>query len=123
MGKQAAWLIALLVGSLFAPACDPVGTDTLASVTIDMRCGSTTDCPNGFSCVTDDEHGPPTTMCESTDPAATCPSGYDIKVGHAQTFCMPRAAAGVHNRRGSQASNERNSRAGRVSDGSRDRGF
>ena len=120
MVKYATRLTALVAGLVFAPACDPLG-DTIASVTIDMRCSASSDCPSGFSCVADDEHGPPTTLCESTDPAATCPSGYDTKIGHGQTFCVPRSASGVQHR-GSPAVNARSSRAGRASE-SRDRGF
>ena len=119
MIKQAA-STALLGALLFAAGCDPVADDdTIASVTIDMRCDASTACPRGFSCVADAEHGPPTTMCESTDPDATCPSGYETKIGHGQTFCTPRA--GARNRRSTSAITVRGSRAGRASD--ENRGF
>jgi hypothetical protein len=28
-------------------------------------------------------------LCESTDPSATCPEGFDTKVMYGQTFCRP----------------------------------
>ena len=59
----------MLPGSVFAdrvavPMSDP---DTSARVTIDMRCGSSADCPTGFASARRmTEHGLPTTMaCES----------------------------------------------------------
>jgi len=40
---------------------------------------------------------PPTALCESRDPEATCPAGYDTKVLYGQIFCKPPApvAAGA----------------------------
>jgi hypothetical protein len=69
-------------------ACGSDRDDT-ARVTIDMRCGSTADCPTGFVCEADVEHGPPTTMCESFDAQLSCPSGYETQIGYGQTFCKP----------------------------------
>jgi hypothetical protein len=45
----------------------------------------------------DVEHGPPTALCESRDPEAACPAGYDTKVLYGQIFCRPPApvAAGA----------------------------
>jgi hypothetical protein len=85
----------LLVGGLaFAAACSPGGSE-VARVTIDMRCGSNRDCPSGFRCESEAEHGPPITLCESSDPDLTCPPGFDTKVGFGQTFCKPRSRAGA----------------------------
>jgi len=89
MLRQAVWLCVLL-GGLFVTACDVAEGGTI-SVTIDMRCGSNADCPARFTCEADVDHGPPTTMCESSDPRASCPLGFDTKVGHSQTFCTPHA--------------------------------
>lgn len=79
----------MLSGLLFAVGCGASGPDAPPSVTIDVRCASSADCPRGFSCSSDVEHGPPITLCESTDPAATCPPGYDTKVIYGQTLCKP----------------------------------
>jgi Cys-rich repeat protein len=70
-------------------ACSSERDDNTARVTIDMRCGSNADCPTGFVCEADVEHGPPTTMCESFDVQLSCPSGYETQIGYGQTFCKP----------------------------------
>jgi hypothetical protein len=75
--------------------------DNTARVTIDMRCASDADCPTGFACEADAEHGPPITMCESADTDVGCPAGYETRIGYAQTFCKPRGSVGSHSRRGS----------------------
>jgi Cys-rich repeat protein len=58
-------------------------------MTIDIRCGSNADCPSGFTCEADVEHGPPTTMCESFDVSVSCPEDYETQIGYGQTFCKP----------------------------------
>jgi hypothetical protein len=84
----------VLSALVFAAACAGERDDHPARVTIDMRCDSTADCPSGFSCASEDDHGPPTTMCESEAPV-TCPPGYKTKIGYGQTFCKPQGAAGA----------------------------
>ncbi|HEX8113596.1 MAG TPA: hypothetical protein VF516_37955 [Kofleriaceae bacterium] len=81
----------------FAAGCSPAHSDSISAVTIEVTCGSTADCPSGFECNADIEHGPPTALCESQDPSATCPSGYETKVMYGQIFCKPPApvAAGA----------------------------
>jgi hypothetical protein len=83
----AARLSVLVSGWLFVAACDIDHDDNLARVTIDMRCSSNADCPTDFRCDMDAEHGPPTTMCQSSDAAVSCPRGYETHVGYGQTFC------------------------------------
>jgi hypothetical protein len=68
-----------------------------ARVMIDVRCDSNADCPRGFLCEPETEHGPPTTMCESDDPGATCPRDYETHVGYGQVFCIPRLGVQAHN--------------------------
>jgi hypothetical protein len=80
----------VLVGWLLVVACDADRDDNTARVTIDVRCGSNADCPTGFSCDVDAEHGAPTSMCQSIDPEASCPRGYETHVGYGQTFCKLR---------------------------------
>src|SRR5689334_9489627 len=94
---QQAIRLCVFLGGLFVAACGVADGDTIR-VTIDMRCGSSADCPARFSCEADTEHGPPTTMCESIDPQASCPAGFDTKVGHGQTFCTPRAGVSARPR-------------------------
>lgn len=90
MVTHAVRMSVLLSGLLLATACGE-GADAVR-VTIDMRCGANASCPAGFACTAETEHGPPTTLCESSDPTATCPPGYDTTVGYGQTFCRPHAS-------------------------------
>jgi len=93
MARQAARLCALLLGLVSGPVlatgCGGDGTDTIVRTTIDVRCGSNAECPTGFECASEVEHGPPTTLCESQDPSVTCPPGYDSKLLYGQTLCKP----------------------------------
>src|SRR5262245_12054551 len=76
MVERTARLSISLAGHVFAVACGMNEAGDLARVTIDMRCESNRDCPAGFACNAEAEHGPPTTTCDSGDPAVTCPPGY-----------------------------------------------
>ena len=89
MVNQSIRLGALLCGWLLG-ACGDERDDAPARVIIDMRCSSAADCPTGFRCESDAEHGPPTTMCESTDATIACPPSYETRVGYGHTFCKPR---------------------------------
>jgi hypothetical protein len=105
MVKQAIRHIVLLGG--FLAACSPDGSGEVARVTIDMRCGTNLDCPSGFRCESEAEHGPPITLCESSDPDLTCPPGFDTKIGFGQTFCKPRSRAGARASRATTSSTMR----------------
>ena len=89
--------LVVLCAATLAAACSMTRDDSIARVTIDMRCASTADCPRGFTCEAEAEHGPPTTMCESDDPAASCPHDYETRVGYGQVFCIPRLGVRAHN--------------------------
>ena len=88
--------LSVLCAAMVAAACS-AHDDNSARVTIDVRCLSNADCPRGFLCEAELEHGPPTTMCESEDPAATCPREYDTHIGYGQIFCIPRLGVQAHN--------------------------
>lgn len=90
----------LLSALTFAAGCSPAHSDSISAVTIEVTCGSTADCPSGFECTADIEHGPPTALCESQDPAATCPAGYETKVMYGQIFCKPPAPVATGARAG-----------------------
>jgi len=77
-----------------ATACDGRRAGTVRA-TIDMRCRSNADCPAGFACANEFEHGPPITLCESEDPDVVCPPGYDTKVRYGQRFCRPHRTGGA----------------------------
>lgn len=84
----------VLIALAGAAACAGGRDAPPARVTIDMRCESTADCPGGFSCTPEQDHGPPTTMCES-EAAVACPPGYATREGFGQTFCKSPAGAGA----------------------------
>jgi hypothetical protein len=88
--------LSVLCAAVLVAACTARDENT-ARVTIDVRCISSADCPRGFSCEAELEHGPPTTMCESDDPAASCPHEYETHVGYGQVFCIPRLGVQAHN--------------------------
>lgn len=77
------------LGLLSLAACALGRSEPVPSVTIETQCGSSVDCPTGFQCLQDTEHGPPVRLCESFDATASCPEGYETKVMYGQTFCRP----------------------------------
>jgi len=79
----------LAVSLVSLAACALSRSEPVPSVTIETQCASSVDCPTGFQCLQDSEHGPPVRLCESTEPNASCPDGYDTKVIYGQTFCRP----------------------------------
>jgi len=81
----------LALGLLSLAACGLGRSEPMPTVTIEAQCLSNVDCPTGFECLQDGEHGPPVRLCESTDPSASCPGGYETKVMYGQTFCRPPA--------------------------------
>jgi len=82
-----------VAGFVLAAGCGFERSDGVSSVTIEVQCGSSADCPVGFACNTDLEHGPPAALCESDDPDASCPAGFETKVIYGQTFCKSPASA------------------------------
>src|ERR1043166_9224154 len=100
MVMRAVRLSIVLTGLGFAAGCAD-GDHDVARVTIDMPCGSDRDCPTGFRCEADADHGPPITLCESSDPAITCPPGYVTSGRIGQVFCKQRGRVGARSGRGS----------------------
>jgi len=71
---------------------DNLGTGAQAdSVVLDVRCAADADCPSGFQCETEVEHGVETSYCVSDESEGTsngeCPAGYEQEVEHEGTFC------------------------------------
>jgi hypothetical protein len=87
MRRQVARSCILIASWLLGCGCGSDGPDTIVNATIDMRCRGDADCPARYECVSEVEHGPPTTLCESQDPAATCPTGFEIRRAYGQLFC------------------------------------
>lgn len=78
---------------LFACKIDGSSLSSGAAVVLDVRCAADTDCPAGFECETEIEHGVDASYCVSHDSnsASTgqCPAGYELEVEHGGTFCKP----------------------------------
>ncbi|MBN9168239.1 MAG: hypothetical protein J0I07_45345 [Myxococcales bacterium] len=73
------------------------GTDR---VVLDVRCSADGDCPSGFECESENEHGTSTSYCKSHRStgsngddagagASRCPAGFEQETEHAGTFCKP----------------------------------
>jgi hypothetical protein len=92
----------LLSALALAAGCGSERNDSIATVTIEATCDSTADCPGGFECTADIEHGPPTALCESRDPDAICPAGYASKVLYGQIFCKLPAPVAAESARASR---------------------
>jgi hypothetical protein len=93
----------LLSALAVAAGCSSQRSGSIAAVTIEATCGSSADCPSGFECTADVEHGPPTALCESADAEATCPAGYEIKERFGQVFCKPPEPITTHGSRASRS--------------------
>jgi hypothetical protein len=107
MVKQAVLLLSALI---FAAACGAERSGTITAVTIEATCSSTAECPAGFECTADIEHGPPTALCESADPDARCPAGYETKALYGQIFCRPPAPIAAQGARAGQPGEATHSR-------------
>lgn len=86
---------ALLASSLSFAAC--TAEDTTASLDraiIQTPCAADADCPTGFQCEIETEHGVTTSFCQAEDASGTCPAGYELEVEHGQTFCKPHGGGG-----------------------------
>ncbi len=61
------------------------------AVVLDVRCAADADCPSGFECEDETEHGVTTSFCVSHDEEAAangdCPPGYELEEEHEGTFC------------------------------------
>lgn len=86
----------LIATWLLECGCGSDGADTIANATIDMRCHIDADCPARYECVSEIDHGPPTTLCESQDPEAACPAGFEVRRAYGQLFCTIPARGARH---------------------------
>lgn len=97
----------IIIGTVFACfglAMAACGSDTSSSssssngeagseVVLDVRCSADSDCPSGFECEDEVEHGVDQSYCVSHDEdaadAGECPAGYELEEEHDGTFCKP----------------------------------
>ncbi|CAN5753826.1 hypothetical protein BH11MYX3_BH11MYX3_38630 [soil metagenome] len=77
-----------LAATLLTAACATDATSTASRAIIETACVADTDCPTGFECEIEVEHGITTSFCQADDDSdGTCPAGYELEVEHGQTFC------------------------------------
>ena len=88
MIKQAA-RIALLLSLLPLAACTDAATSTSSRPIIDQTCAVDADCPTGFECEVEVEHGTTTSFCIAHEETDSCPAGYELEVEDGQSFCKP----------------------------------
>jgi Cys-rich repeat protein len=75
-------------------ASSDLGTSSANRLTLDVRCAADSDCPTGFQCEIEVEHGVSQSYCESHDPVpagapATCPAGFESEPEHGALACKP----------------------------------
>lgn len=87
-------LLGFFAATLAACNGDNLGSGAQAdTVVLDVRCAADADCPSGFQCEVEVEHGVETSYCVSDDEQGTstgeCPAGYEQEIEHGGTFCKP----------------------------------
>lgn len=81
---------------------DDPGASRSDRVVLDVRCNADTDCPAGFECEVEDEHGVSTSYCKSHQSSSSgstsgstgtgtspCPPGFEQETEHGGIFCKP----------------------------------
>ncbi len=67
-------------------------------VVLDVRCSTDSECPTGFECEVEQEHGTSTSYCKShvEDGAASapatasgCPAGFELELEEGRSLCKP----------------------------------
>lgn len=80
-------LLALSLSLITACAADNLGSARRAI--LDTPCAADSECPSGFECEIEVEHGVTTSFCQAHDEDGTCPDGYELEVEHGQSYCKP----------------------------------
>ena len=88
------FFLGFFAATLAACDGDDLGQGSQAdTVVLDVRCAADAECPSGFECETETEHGVDTSYCVSDESEGTstgeCPAGYEQEVEHEGTFCEP----------------------------------
>ncbi|MBL8621191.1 MAG: hypothetical protein JNK64_07810 [Myxococcales bacterium] len=93
MFKHAA-RISLLLAAIALPACvDDLGT--ASRPIIETPCVADADCPIGFECEVEVEHGTTISYCQADESSdGSCPAGYEAEVEHGQVYCQPHGGGG-----------------------------
>lgn len=70
-------------------ACTDDLTSSQQRAIIDTPCAADADCPTGFECEVEVEHGTTTSYCQADDVDGECPAGYELEVEDGQEYCKP----------------------------------
>jgi Cys-rich repeat protein len=82
--------LTLLVSALNLGACTLLDATVSERAIIDTPCASDAECPTGFECEIEEEHGTTTSFCKADeDTGGDCPAGYEQEIEHGQIFCKP----------------------------------
>lgn len=79
----------LLALSFALTACTADNLGSTRRAILETPCADDTECPTGFECEVEVEHGVTTSFCQAHDEDGTCPAGYELEVEHGQAFCKP----------------------------------
>jgi len=114
--------IALSLVLFAACTTDSPSTDSARRAIINTPCATSADCPTGFECEVEVEHGTTTSFCQADEPAddgsanGGCPAGYELEVEHGQNTCEPHNGSGSDDGSGSGSGSDDGSGSGSGSD-------
>lgn len=95
MNKLHVTMSLLLSAFAFTACVEPDTGGSTGRVIIEQPCAADADCPAGFECEIEDEHGVTTSFCQSHDGPededgdGVCPAGYELEIEHGQAYCKP----------------------------------
>jgi hypothetical protein len=89
-----------LIASCSSASDDSKGDSRAQRVVLDVRCSSDSDCPAGYECEVENEHGASTSYCKSHESngadsgsaspsSSACPPGFERETEHGGVFCKP----------------------------------
>ncbi len=89
-----------LVVGCSAPNDDRSTSSRSDRVVLDVRCNADSDCPTGFECEIENEHGTSMSYCKSHQSSgaasgssapgtSSCPPGFEQETEHGGVFCKP----------------------------------
>lgn len=86
----------ILTTLLLVPAAcaTDVTTDSAQRAILETPCAADAECPSGFECEIEVEHGTTTSFCQADDDSGTCPAGYELEVEEGQAYCKPHGGSG-----------------------------
>ena len=94
--KELAMLKIITAALAFFVACG-ISDDTSSTdraIIPSSTCAADADCPSGFACEIEVEHGVTTSFCQAHSSSSQCPAGYEREVEHGQAYCKPHGGDG-----------------------------